>query len=321
MKNLFLLFVLISFSSMACKPRPVGGKLGNTLWSLAAAKSGKTAVAPTQGVEITAVFGNTKVGGDAACNSYRANIEIKGTAITVSDLQSTERMCDEIDQENSYLGMLTKAQSFSVLKDKLEIYCENGTLVFVPMSEKERAKYSKSGQMRKLDLVFPHLEGNPSPHLYPILRVDHPGEYPYLGVLIDTSFYRLFDDESHSIWSNTGGDVYAVGKFGDFYVCRVPGRYVSSDMAIFALRDGSLHRSETVAWAWCDEGWCNQQDAWLIDMNQDGHTDVVQHYTLRDDKGKLREERMTVLLQNQMGTFEVNKGIKADKSKFAMAKL
>ena len=26
-----------------------------------------------------------------------------------------------------------------------------------------------------------------------------------------------------------------------------------------------MQHVETVAWAWCDEGWCNQQDAWLTD--------------------------------------------------------
>lgn len=78
---------------------------------------------------------------------------------------------------------------------------------------------------------------------------------------------------------------------------------------------------ETVAWAWCDEGWCNQQDAWLTDMNQDGRIDIVQHYTLTDDKGKIREERMTALLQNENGNFVENKDLNPDKSKFKMAKI
>ena len=98
------------------------------------------------------------------------------------------------------------------------------------------------------------------------------------------------------IWNNTGGDVLAVGKLGDFYLCRVPGRYVSSDIALFRLEKGVLKRKETIAWAWCDEGWCNQQDAWLKDVNKDSRTDIVQHYTLTDDKGKLQEERMTVFI-------------------------
>ena len=111
----------------------------------------------------------------------------------------------------------------------------------------------------------------------------------------------------------------AVGQFGDYYVCRVPGRYVSSDIALFRLEKGLMRRSETIAWAWCDEGWCNQQDAWLQDVNKDGRTDIVQHYTLTDDKGKIKEERMTLLLQDQNGSFMATSDYQLDKSNFKMA--
>src|SRR5690606_26095592 len=104
------------------------------------------------------------------------------------------------------------------------------------------------------------------------------------------------------------------GKYGEFYVCRVPGRYVSSDIALFRLENGAMKRSETIAWAWCDEGWCNQQDAWLQDVNKDGKTDIIQHYTLTDDKGKVREERMTLLLQSEGGTFKATTDYQLDPS-------
>ena len=133
--------------------------------------------------------------------------------------------------------------------------------------------------------------------------------------------YEYFDAQSAEIWNNAGGDVLAVGKFDNFYICRVPGRYVSSDIALFRLDDGQLKRSETVAWAWCDEGWCNQQDAWLKDVNGDGRMDLIQHYTLTDDMGKIREERAGVMLQVEDGTFQEDPSVQLDISQFKMAKI
>ncbi|MFQ5448574.1 MAG: META domain-containing protein [Saprospiraceae bacterium] len=319
-KRLFFLFS-VTILLYSCQPSPIGGTIENTYWTLTSYTLGRKVLTPSQGVHVTLHFAEKQVAGDAPCNSYFGSFNADGVNLNLSNIASTERMCDGIDLETSYLGLLSKAHSFSVRENTLEIFCENGKLVFAPMTPQEVKLAERQRKMEKLLSLFPQMEGDIMPHLYPIVRVDKPGTYPYLGNLVDTSFFQLFDTETANVWRNGGGEVFAVGKYDDFYVCRVPGRYVSSDIALFQRSKGSLARSETIAWAWCDEGWCNQQDAWLRDVNRDGRMDIIQHYTLTDDKGKLQEERMTVLLQNEAGTFEENKDLKPDKSQFEMAKI
>lgn len=323
MKKLILLALpaFMVFSLFSCQPRPVGGKIENTNWVLSSLTASKKVMQPPANIHITAIFGSDKVTGIGPCNSYFAGFKATGTAIAISDLGSTERACDELEFENSYLGLLSKANGYSVLKDKMEIYSESGKLVFMAMPAAEVEKINFTNGVGKLAGLFPIVEGDQAPHLFPILKVDNPGNYPYKGQLVDTAFYKYFDTETNNVWSSTGGDVFAVGQFGGLYICRVPGRYVSSDIALFQIKDGVMARSETVAWAWCDEGWCNQQDAWLRDMNNDGLTDIVQRYSLTDDKGKIREERLAVLEQTKEGTFVENQDLKPDKAQFAMAKI
>lgn len=312
---------LITCTFFACQPKPSGGVVENTWWILSSARQGNKNVAPIGDVTIKLHFQANQLTGEGPCNSYFAGYTVKTVNLEISDIGATEKMCDAIDQENAYLGMLVKAKAFSVLKDRLEIFCENGRLTFTPMLESAVKELEFKNGTGQLAAMFPVLEGDVMPHLFPILRVDNPGNYPYEGTLVDTSLYKYFDAESSGVWRETGGEVLAVGKFGDLYICRVPGRYVSSDIALYRIANNRMTRMETVAWAWCDEGWCNQQDAWLTDMNQDGRIDIVQHYTLTDDKGKIREERMTALLQNENGNFVENKDLNPDRSKFKMAKI
>ena len=49
--------------------------------------------------------------------------------------------------------------------------------------------------------------------------------------------------------------------------------------------------------------------------------DLIQHYTLTDDRGKVREERTNVLLQVEDGTFKEDPTMQVDKSQFPMAKI
>ena len=312
---------LIGLLFPSCKPAPKGGVIEGTYWTLASANEGRNVVVSGQNALYTLIFDKDKLSGTAPCNSYFAGFSAEGTNLTVSDLGSTKRMCDEIDRENAYLGMLIKAQAYSVLKDRLEIYGENNQLTFVPMTADARQKIEHDKGVGLLEAIFPVLEGDAVPHLYPILRVDNPGNYPFIGSLVDTSLYRYFDAETVSVWNNAGGEVMAVGQYGGLFICRIPGRYVSSDIALFRNDGNKMTRLEIIAWAWCDEGWCNQQDAWLQDVNGDGRVDVIQHYTLTDDKGKIREERMTVLVQDEEGHFKEDKSLKPNKAKFEMAKI
>jgi heat shock protein HslJ len=323
MKNTsFLCFATVVLALFAaCNAEPVGGELDGSYWSLSSAKLSKQAINFSKSAEISLVFSEGKLTGKAPCNSYFANYSVKAATIQLSEVGVTKRFCEEMEQENVYLSLLSKAQSYSVRGDKLEIFSANGQLSFSRM-KKEKADAARYSQgVGKLAKLFPVLEGEAMLHLHPIVRVDNPGNYPYQGTIIDTSLYKYFSAEIQEIWTSGGGEVLAVGQYGGFYICRIPGRYVSSDIAIFKIQGDEMQHLETVAWAWCDEGWCNQQDAWLTDTDRDGRTDVVQHYTLTDDQGKIKEERLTLLRQQENGAIIADEAAKPDKAKFKMARI
>ncbi|MBI1225932.1 MAG: META domain-containing protein [Bacteroidetes bacterium] len=324
MKNLpsfcFAIFGLFLFTT-SCKQAPVGGKLEGSYWTFSSAKFVDQSVKLSNASEITLVFSEGKLNGAAPCNSYFAEYSINGSTISLGDLGVTKRFCDEMEQENAYLSLLSKAQAYSVRGDKLDIFSSNGQLSFFRMKKDKAEAVQFSQGVGRLAAQFPMLESNEALHLHPILRVDNPGNYPFKGNLVDTSFYKYFSADVRDVWTGSGGEVMAVGQYGGFFICRIPGRYVSSDIAIFRVKDNEMQHVETVAWAWCDEGWCNQQDAWLIDTNKDGRTDVVQHYTLNDDSGKLKEERITFLLQDENGNMVLDKSAKLDAGMYKMAKI
>lgn len=323
MKNLLTLVCLFLVASgfFACWPNPVGGTLENTWWVLASMQQGNKTLTPSGGDTITLHFEAGRLNGQGPCNSYFAGYTIQGTGIRLENMGATKRMCEAIEQEDLYFDLLSGAKSYSVLKDHLEVFCEKGRLRFSPMKDSEVSEWKFKNGTGRLATLFSPIDSSTTPHLFPILQVDNPDGYPYKGMPIDTALYKYFDTNSSSVWLETGGEVMAVGQFGDFFICRVPGRYVSSDIALYRIVNGLMTHTETVAWAWCDEGWCNQQDAWLTDVNQDGRLDLVQHYTLTDDRGKIREERVTASLQDEGGNFVENRDIHLDKSKFAMAKI
>lgn len=321
MKKLLLLSFAFAFLVVSCKKKPTGGVLENTYWQLSSMKLGVNEV-DMGDKKTTLVFSADGLEGMGPCNSYFGNYSTSGSSISVAEFGSTEMACEELNTENQYFGLLTKATGYSANEKELTLFAEGGELAFLPMDDQQRTQAEFDNGVGKLVAKFPEFKsGDAVPHLYPIVRVDNPGNYPYTGTLVDTASYKFFDSQSSEIWNTTGGDVMVVGKYGDLYICRVPGRYVSSDIAIFRLKNNKLQRSETVAWAWCDEGWCNQQDTWLKDVNEDGRIDLIQRYTLTDDKGKMREGRMTVLVQAEDGSFAEDKSQKLDPAQYKMAKI
>lgn len=323
MKNLPIFCFTIAVTALlsACKSEPTGGDLVNSYWTLASAKLGKQNIRLSKSNEVSLVFAQGKLSGNAPCNGYFADYSAEGASLRLGEIGATERHCDEMEQEIAYFSLLSKATSFSVKGDKLEVFSANGQLNFFRMKQEkaEAAQYAQG--IGKLAKQFPMLDGGNILHLHPILRVDDPGGYPFQGTLVDTNFYKYFSADIREIWTGAGGEVSAVGQFGGFFICRIPGRYVSSDIAIFRINNSEMQHVETVAWAWCDEGWCNQQDAWLADTDKDGRTDVVQHYTLTDDRGKIKEERLTLLLQAEDGDLQPDESAKPDKGRFKMAKI
>lgn len=142
-------------------------------------------------------------------------------------------------------------------------------------------------------------------HFY---SVEYPNEvknYPFSGNELPFDLYYLFGAELAATWSDLGYGVYAVGRFEKNYILRIPGRYTADQLALYRWEeDGFLYFLATLSSKWCDEGWCNLQDAWLKDLNGDGRADLVTHYAQLDDGGVPYDSELVIKLQSQDGIFQ-----------------
>lgn len=92
--------------------------------------------------EITAEFKQGRVSGSAGCNRYFADYQLDNAKLNTNSVGSTKRACPDVDglveQETTYLKLLDKVQSATVVNNLLTIKTDDGDLVF------EAAKNSAS---------------------------------------------------------------------------------------------------------------------------------------------------------------------------------
>lgn len=321
-KNLFGISVLLLPALFyQCGPSPSGGVIADTHWMLRAYSDAQRKVTVDTTLPATLYFGQNTINGRGPCNSFFGNYTQQKASLVLTPVAATKKACEELPLESTFFAMLAEATGYTAKEEGLTIFSPKGKLHFQKLSEDQLLRVQFREMLDRIPALFPPIAMNPPIHVYPTLVEEYLDGYPFKGIRLDTSLFALFAKEIAAIWNQSGGDVFAIGEYEGFYLCRIPGRYVSSDIAIYRRVNDTLVRSETIAWAWCDEGWCNQQDAWLQDLNRDGLTDMVQRYQLTDDKGKLQEERLTVLLQMTPGRFEQDFTIQPDRMLFQMAKL
>jgi heat shock protein HslJ len=122
----FLLFT-------GCTGQAPGPRLEGTGWTLTGYLLNGTVVPVIPGTTITMDFGTEgKIGGSAGCNHYFASYEVKGTGITIGQAGSTMMYCSNpgvMDQESTYLALLTRAKTISVEGEHLTLSGEQGALI------------------------------------------------------------------------------------------------------------------------------------------------------------------------------------------------
>jgi len=90
-----------------------------------------------EGTEITATFEKTyrQIRGSAGCNSYSGQYEIDNGNLSISQIAWTEMAClgpeGIMEQEQEYLDILTKAESYQVDGVVLQINCKDKVLIYV----------------------------------------------------------------------------------------------------------------------------------------------------------------------------------------------
>jgi heat shock protein HslJ len=110
------------------------GGLAGTKWILASYGPSGSATAVPAGAGVTAEIGDDgRLGGSSGCNSYSAPFTLDSQAISVGEIQQTDRAC--VDQgamarERAFLSALHAATSYTLAGDTLTIAYDGGELRF-----------------------------------------------------------------------------------------------------------------------------------------------------------------------------------------------
>jgi len=88
-----------------------------------------------EGTTVTAIFDAGMLSGSAGCNNFTGGYETDGASLTIGPLGSTAMFCadpaEAMDQEATFLALLTEAESFAVDGDHLEIRTSDGSQVLL----------------------------------------------------------------------------------------------------------------------------------------------------------------------------------------------
>lgn len=100
---------------------PASAGLEDTSWTLLGYRDGDLFDPVPDGVDITAVFEEGRIGGSSGCNTYGGSFTADGEdAVSVGPLMGTRMACEaeKMDQEQRYLSVLATVESIEVTFDE-----------------------------------------------------------------------------------------------------------------------------------------------------------------------------------------------------------
>ena len=110
---------------------PATEPLVGTNWTLASFHKADAVSSVLAGTTITAVFGaDGRVTGSAGCNRYFAPYNVTGTSLSIGPAGSTKMACSTpgvMNQESTYLALLSQAKTVTVKGDRLTLADAKGT--------------------------------------------------------------------------------------------------------------------------------------------------------------------------------------------------
>ena len=102
-----------------------GGDLEGENWVVEDLALDGTLTTPVPGTELTALFEDGSLGGNAGCNSFFADYTVDGDSIAIGPAGSTMAFCTApegiMEQEVAYLALLGAADSYSRDGDRLTL--------------------------------------------------------------------------------------------------------------------------------------------------------------------------------------------------------
>lgn len=112
---------------------PAGPVADGSRWALTGYLANGTLAAPLAGTTVTLEFpGDNSIAGSAGCNHYFAGYTIDDSRITIGQAGSTMMYCSGpgvMEQESTYLGLLSRAAALTTGRDSLAFSDAEGTII------------------------------------------------------------------------------------------------------------------------------------------------------------------------------------------------
>lgn len=304
MKCIACMISLLVIFAAACHRVPTGGTLENSSWKLVSIVHDNDPVPIPDTADLLLEFEEEKVTGNSGCNNFFGSYSTNQEILTITGLGATKMYCpDAMRLEETFLNALESAETYSVRREELIVQAVARTLIFQRLSPAEEAAMEREQKVARLDRLFASdLDQGPL-HIY---AVEYPNEvegYPFEGTEIPYDLYDLFGPQLATNWQDLGWGVYAIGKYHNRYLVRIPGRYTSDQVALYDLEAGRMQYVTSIASKWCETGWCNQLDGWLLDLNGDDRFDIVTHYAQLDEERNIIQEELEVKRQTTDSSF------------------
>ncbi|MEZ4955171.1 MAG: hypothetical protein R2825_16515 [Saprospiraceae bacterium] len=129
-------------------------------------------------------------------------------------------------------------------------------------------------------------------------------DYPYSGKELPTEAIKYLGE---GLQPNGGGKAYACYRTENsgHYILRIPGKTTPSELALaqWDKSAGQLVKLMDLAYQRCNAGLCQQQDAWLADLDDSRTLELIVRKRTRDDSGAVSDESFEVLTDDGTGHF------------------
>lgn len=146
--------------------------------------------------------------------------------------------------------------------------------------------------------------------LYSHPSEDLPYGYPFAGDKIPESFYSMFTGDYRELLEDDlayANSVYSIkGNEGQHYIMRLPTNKGPNTLVLFDLRGEVMVPIQILAFAYCKDGYCYQQDSFLTDLDGDTDLDILLKFqrTL-PESGEVLNKNDIMFLQQDNGEYRM----------------
>jgi hypothetical protein len=131
-----------------------------------------------------------------------------------------------------------------------------------------------------------------------------PYGYPFAGKEIPASFYAMFTGEYRELLEDDLAYAYSIysikGNEGQHYIMRLPTDKGPNTLVLFELDGEVMKPVQVLAYAYCKDGYCYQQDSFITDLDGDTDLDILVKFerTLAEGDEPLNKNDIMFLQQD-----------------------